>query len=165
MNYKKFKRKIFKFWFLLVLFVSSTMINLIDNFSNSELEQNNSIAKEVSEQSNLETNSNKYLEEVSINKDNITEEIQEEELVNVDEGLEEEKLIHKDKNDEAEVESSFYENIMTVSNPNSELVLVNKNHALDSKYVPSDLVLLDVLGLGRKQNTTIYLRKRGCSST
>ena len=76
MNYRKFKRKIFKFWFLLVLFVSLTMINLIDNFSNSEVEQNNSIGKEVSNQSNLDTNSDKYLGEVSVNNNDITEEVQ-----------------------------------------------------------------------------------------
>ena len=52
MNNKKFKRKMFKFWFLLILFASLTIINLIDNFSNSEVEQNNLIGKEVSNQSN-----------------------------------------------------------------------------------------------------------------
>ena len=161
MNYKKFKRKMFKFWFLLVLFASLTIINLIDNFSNSEVEQNNSIGKEVSNQSNLETNSDKYLEEVSVNKENLTEEIHEEELLNEAEDLEEENLVYKP--DEEELEKSFYEDVITVSNANSTQVLVNKNYALDSSYVPNDLVLVDVLGIGRKKNTTIYLRKEAAS--
>ena len=160
MNYRKFKRKIFKFWFLLVLFVSLTMINLIDNFSNSEVEQNNSIGKEVSNQSNLDTNSDKYLGEVSVNNNDITEEVQDKELLNKVEDVEQENLVNES---DEEVEPSFYENIMTVSNANSQLVLINKNHALDSNYVPSDLVLLNVLGLGRKQNTTIYLRQEAAA--
>ena len=150
MNYKKFKRKMFKFWFLLVLFASLTIINLIDNFSNSEVKQNNWIGKEVSNQSNLETNSDKYLEELSVNKENIKEEIDEEE-----------NLVYK--SDEEELEKSFYEDVITVSNANSTQVLVNKNYALDSSYVPNDLVLVDVLGIGRKKNTTIYLRKEAAS--
>lgn len=161
MNNKKFKRKMFKFWFLLILFASLTIINLIDNFSNSEVEQNNLIGKEVSNQSNLDTNSDKYLGEVSVNKNDITEEVQDEELLNKVEDAEQESLVNE--SDEEEVETSFYENVSTVSNANSELVLVNKNHALDSSYVPNDLVLLNVLGLGRKQNTTIYLRKEAAT--
>lgn len=57
------------------------------------------------------------------------------------------------------MESSFYENVITVSNGDSKLVLVNKNYALDSSYAPSDLVLPNVLALGHEQNKTIYLRE------
>ena len=54
---------------------------------------------------------------------------------------------------------SFYQNILTVSNPDSILVLVNKNYALHSDYEPNDLVLPNVLALDHKQNQNIYLRK------
>ena len=57
------------------------------------------------------------------------------------------------------MESSFYENIITVSNGDSNLVLVNKNYALHSDYEPNDLVLPNVLALDHKQNQNIYLRK------
>ena len=58
---------------------------------------------------------------------------------------------------------SFYQNILTVSNPDSILVLVNKNYALSSDYEPSDLVLPNVLSIDHNQNHTIYLRKEAAT--
>lgn len=81
--------------------------------------------------------------------------------------LEEERLAEEKRQEERlaqqqaklDLESSFYENVITVSNGDSKLVLVNKNYALDSSYAPSDLVLPNVLALGHEQNKTIYLRE------
>ena len=53
----------------------------------------------------------------------------------------------------------FYQNVITVSNPDSMLVLVNKNYALSEDYEPSDLVLPNVLSTDYNQNQNIYLRK------
>ena len=53
----------------------------------------------------------------------------------------------------------FYQNVITVSNPDSMLVLVNKNYALSEDYEPSDLVLPNVLSTGYNPNQNIYLRK------
>ena len=54
---------------------------------------------------------------------------------------------------------TFYQNVITVSNPDSMLVLVNKNYALNEDYEPSDLVLPNVLSTDYNQNQNIYLRK------
>ena len=54
---------------------------------------------------------------------------------------------------------TFYQNVITVSNPDSMLVLVNKNYALSEDYEPSDLVLPNVLSTGYNPNQNIYLRK------
>lgn len=54
---------------------------------------------------------------------------------------------------------TFYQNVITVSNPDSMLVLVNKNYALSEDYEPSDLVLPNVLSTDYNQNQNIYLRK------
>lgn len=56
---------------------------------------------------------------------------------------------------------TFYQNVITVSNPDSMLVLVNKNYALSEDYEPSDLVLPNVLSTdyNQNQNQNIYLRK------
>lgn len=49
----------------------------------------------------------------------------------------------------------FYKNIKKIKNPEDILVLVNKNHKLDRKYIPSDLEKID----SRYSNDTRYLRK------
>ena len=54
---------------------------------------------------------------------------------------------------------TFYQNVIAVSNPDSMLVLVNKNYALNEDYEPSDLVLPNVLSTGYNPNQNIYLRK------
>lgn len=54
---------------------------------------------------------------------------------------------------------TFYQNVIAVSNPDSMLVLVNKNYALNEDYEPSDLVLPNVLSTDYNQNQNIYLRK------
>lgn len=54
---------------------------------------------------------------------------------------------------------TFYQNVITVSNPDSMLVLVNKNYALSEDYEPSDLVLPNVLSTSYNPNQNIYLRK------
>ena len=58
------------------------------------------------------------------------------------------------------VKSNFYQHIVTVSNPNDYLVLVNKNYRLPEYYKPDDLVYLDVSLLNNNSsNEANYLRK------
>ena len=49
------------------------------------------------------------------------------------------------------MDTNFYENVETIKNPDDILVLVNKYHALDSNYVPNDLVYIS--------NTSYKMRK------
>lgn len=49
----------------------------------------------------------------------------------------------------------FYKDIKRVENPESFLVLVNKNHKLDSSYIPSDLEKISI----HYANEEKYLRK------
>lgn len=157
MNNKKLKQKIIKFGFLLVLFSGFIIINLCENLSLFGVEQNASIGKEVLKESDSETSQGNSLDEVSNKEENLIEEITQEENHVLQE--KEEELLIEDK----EIEEEFYENIREVSNINSMQVLVNKNYALDSSYIPNDLVIVNVLGLGGKQNTTIYLCKEAAT--
>lgn len=68
-------------------------------------------------------------------------------------------LEESDGDSSSEEEIIFYENIATVANGDSTLVLVNKNNVLDSTYAPTDLVLPDVLVIGHQQNRTVYMRE------
>ena len=51
--------------------------------------------------------------------------------------------------------NKFYKNIKLIKNPDSILVLVNKNNKLDSKYKPKDLEVIDL----KYSNKDKYLRK------
>ena len=51
--------------------------------------------------------------------------------------------------------NKFYKNIKTITNPNNIDVLVNKNNKLSKKYIPEDLILLNV----KYSNENKYLRK------
>lgn len=51
--------------------------------------------------------------------------------------------------------NKFYKNIKKISNPNDIDVLVNKNNKLDNKYVPTDLIMLNV----KYSNQYKYLRE------
>lgn len=52
-------------------------------------------------------------------------------------------------------ENKFYKNIKKISHPNNIDILVNKNNKLDKKYVPTDLVVLNV----KYSNQYKYLRE------
>lgn len=51
--------------------------------------------------------------------------------------------------------NKFYKNIKNINNPNDLDVLVNKNNKLNSKHVPTDLIMLDV----KYSNQYKYLRE------
>jgi len=55
---------------------------------------------------------------------------------------------------DSDVNSNFYKNINFVDNPNSYLVLVNKNNQLKSNYIPNDLESISLL----YSNADKYLR-------
>lgn len=104
------------------------------------------------------TNLNQLTDEKRLEEERLAEEKRlEEERLAEEERLKEEWLAQQqaDKNSP----TSFYKDIVTVSDGDSKLVLVNKNYALDSSYTPTDLVLPNVLAIGHQQNTNIYLRQ------
>lgn len=131
------KKKFIKFGVLLGIFTMIIMTNLIENMTIFGLERNVS----------REEDSSSY----EVNQSNEDQIVEQKELEQ--EQLEENHLLDKVSS------PSFYQNILTVSNPDSILVLVNKNYALHSDYEPNDLVLPNVLALDHKQNQNIYLRK------
>lgn len=139
----KLKKKMIKFGSLLGLFIIAIGIILSKNMTISGESRQGSVGKPLLSQSLYQTN---HVETVA-HLDELAEEKR----------LEEEQLAQQQA--KLDLESSFYENVITVSNGDSKLVLVNKNYALDSSYAPSDLVLPNVLELGNKQNTTVYLRE------
>ena len=63
------------------------------------------------------------------------------------------------------VKTNFYQDIVQVQHPDSNLVLVNKNYRLPSNYTPDDLVYLDVpLYRDEKNNEANYLRKEAANA-
>lgn len=63
------------------------------------------------------------------------------------------------------VKTNFYQDIVQVENPDSNLVLVNKNYRLPSNYTPDDLVYLDVpLYRDDVKNEANYLRKEAANA-
>ena len=63
------------------------------------------------------------------------------------------------------VKTNFYQDIVQVKNPDSNLVLVNKNYRLPSNYTPDDLVYLDVpLYRDDTKNEANYLRKEAANA-
>ena len=81
------------------------------------------------------------------------EEMEEMNIYSEDEGLASEY-------NEEPMQGSFYENIVMIENPDDYLVLVNKNHALDPDYTPTDLRVINVWTVG---NMTILLRERAAT--
>lgn len=57
-------------------------------------------------------------------------------------------------------DNKFYKNIKSVKNPNSILVLVNKNNKLNKDFVPNNLIKLDL----RYSNQEKYLKKEAAIS-
>lgn len=57
-------------------------------------------------------------------------------------------------NDDVHKEDKFYKNIKFVENPNSYLVLVNKNNQLKANYIPNDLESISL----KYSNADKYLR-------
>ena len=149
----KLKKKMIKFGSLLGLFIITIGISLSKNITIFGESRQDSVGKPLSSQSFNQTNQ----AAIVANLDQLAKEklLEEERLA--EEKRQEERLAQQQA--KLDLESSFYENVITVSNGDSKLVLVNKNYALDSSYAPSDLVLPNVLALGHEQNKTIYLRE------
>ena len=149
----KLKKKMIKFGSLLGLFIITIGIILSKNMTISGQSRQDSVGKQLYSQSFYQTNevaTVAHLDQLA------KEKLLEEERL-AEEKRQEERLAQQQA--KLDLESSFYENVITVSNGDSKLVLVNKNYALDSSYAPSDLVLPNVLALGHEQNKTIYLRE------
>lgn len=161
----KLKKKMIKFGSLLGLFIITIGISLSKNMTISGQSRQDSVGKQLYSQSFYQTNQaatvahlDQLAKEKLLEEERLAEEKrQEEERLAEEKRLEEERLAQQQA--KLDLESSFYENVITVSNGDSKLVLVNKNYALDSSYAPSDLVLPNVLALGHEQNKTIYLRE------
>ena len=153
MERMKLKKKMIKFGSLLGLFIITIGIILSKNMTVSGQSRQDSVGKQLYSQSFYQTNQ----AAIVANLDQLAKEklLEEERLA--EEKRQEERLAQQQA--KLDLESSFYENVITVSNGDSKLVLVNKNYALDSSYAPSDLVLPNVLALGHEQNKTIYLRE------
>ena len=149
----KLKKKMIKFGSLLGLFIITIGISLSKNMTISGQSRQDSVGKQLYSQSFYQTNQAATVAHL----DQLAKEklLEEERLA--EEKRQEERLAQQQT--KLDLESSFYENVITVSNGDSKLVLVNKNYALDSSYAPSDLVLPNVLALGHEQNKTIYLRE------
>ena len=153
MERMKLKKKMIKFGSLLGLFIITIGISLSKNMTISGQSRQDSVGKQLYSQSFYQTNevaTVAHLDQLA------KEKLLEEERL-AEEKRQEERLAQQQA--KLDLESSFYENVITVSNGDSKLVLVNKNYALDSSYAPSDLVLPNVLALGHEQNKTIYLRE------
>ena len=142
-----------KFGSLSGLFIITIGISLSKNMTISGQSRQDSVGKQLYSQSFYQTNQAATVAHL----DQLAKEklLEEERLA--EEKRQEERLAQQQA--KLDLESSFYENVITVSNGDSKLVLVNKNYALDSSYAPSDLVLPNVLALGHEQNKTIYLRE------
>lgn len=161
----KLKKKMIKFGSLSGLFIITIGISLSKNITIFGESRQDSVGKPLSSQSFNQTNQaaivanlDQLAKEKLLEEERLAEEKrQEEERLAEEKRLEEERLAQQQA--KLDLESSFYENVITVSNGDSKLVLVNKNYALDSSYAPSDLVLPNVLALGHEQNKTIYLRE------
>ena len=161
----KLKKKMIKFGSLSGLFIITIGISLSKNITIFGESRQDSVGKPLSSQSFNQTNQaaivanlDQLAKEKLLEEERLAEEKrQEEERLAEGKRLEEERLAQQQA--KLDLESSFYENVITVSNGDSKLVLVNKNYALDSSYAPSDLVLPNVLALGHEQNKTIYLRE------
>ncbi|MGM9980502.1 MAG: D-alanyl-D-alanine carboxypeptidase family protein [Turicibacter bilis] len=153
MERMKLKKKMIKFGSLSGLFIITIGISLSKNITIFGESRQDSVGKPLSSQSFNQTNQ----AAIVANLDQLAKEklLEEERLA--EEKRQEERLAQQQA--KLDLESSFYENVITVSNGDSKLVLVNKNYALDSSYAPSDLVLPNVLALGHEQNKTIYLRE------
>ena len=149
----KLKKKMIKFGSLSGLFIITFGISLSNNITIFGESRQDSVGKPLYSQSFNQTNQ----AAIVANLDQLAKEklLEEERLA--EEKRQEERLAQQQA--KLDLESSFYENVITVSNGDSKLVLVNKNYALDSSYAPSDLVLPNVLALGHEQNKTIYLRE------
>lgn len=149
----KLKKKMIKFGSLSGLFIITIGISLSKNITIFGESRQDSVGKPLYSQSFNQTNQ----AAIVANLDQLAKEklLEEERLA--EEKRQEERLAQQQA--KLDLESSFYENVITVSNGDSKLVLVNKNYALDSSYAPSDLVLPNVLALGHEQNKTIYLRE------
>lgn len=149
----KLKKKMIKFGSLSGLFIITIGISLSKNMTISGQSRQDSVGKQLYSQSFYQTNQAATVAHL----DQLAKEklLEEERLA--EEKRQEERLAQQQT--KLDLESSFYENVITVSNGDSKLVLVNKNYALDSSYAPSDLVLPNVLALGHEQNKTIYLRE------
>ncbi|MBS3203476.1 M15 family metallopeptidase [Turicibacter bilis] len=149
-----------KFGSLSGLFIITIGISLSKNITIFGESRQDSVGKPLSSQSFNQTNQ----AAIVANLDQLAKEkLLEEERLAEEKRQEEERLAEEKRLEQQpaklDLESSFYENVITVSNGDSKLVLVNKNYALDSSYAPSDLVLPNVLALGHEQNKTIYLRE------
>ena len=160
MERMKLKKKMIKFGSLLGLFIITIGIILSKNMTISGQSRQDSVGKQLYSQSFYQTNEvatvahlDQLAKEKLLEEERLAEEKRQEE-----ERLAEEKRLEQQPA-KLDLESSFYENVITVSNGDSKLVLVNKNYALDSSYAQSDLVLPNVLALGHEQNKTIYLRE------
>lgn len=156
----KLKKKMIKFGSLSGLFIITIGISLSKNITIFGESRQDSVGKPLSSQSFNQTNQ----AAIVANLDQLAKEkLLEEERLAEEKRQEEERLAEEKRLEQQpaklDLESSFYENVITVSNGDSKLVLVNKNYALDSSYAPSDLVLPNVLALGHEQNKTIYLRE------
>lgn len=149
----RLKKKMIKFGSLSGLFIITIGISLSKNMTISGQSRQDSVGKQLYSQSFYQTNQAATVAHL----DQLAKEklLEEERLA--EEKRQEERLAQQQA--KLDLESSFYENVITVSNGDSKLVLVNKNYALDSSYAPSDLVLPNVLALGHEQNKTIYLRE------
>ena len=160
MERMKLKKKMIKFGSLSGLFIITIGISLSKNITIFGESRQDSVGKPLYSQSFYQTNQaatvahlDQLAKEKLLEEERLAEEKRQEE-----ERLAEEKRLEQQPA-KLDLESSFYENVITVSNGDSKLVLVNKNYALDSSYAPSDLVLPNVLALGHEQNKTIYLRE------
>lgn len=156
----KLKKKMIKFGSLSGLFIITIGISLSKNITIFGESRQDSVGKPLYSQSFYQTNQ----AAIVANLDQLAKEkLLEEERLAEEKRQEEERLAEEKRLEQQpaklDLESSFYENVITVSNGDSKLVLVNKNYALDSSYAPSDLVLPNVLALGHEQNKTIYLRE------
>lgn len=156
----KLKKKMIKFGSLSGLFIITIGISLSKNITIFGESRQDSVGKPLSSQSFNQTNQ----AAIVANLDQLAKEkLLEEERLAEEKRQEEERLAEEKRLEQQpaklDLESSFYENVITVSNGDSKLVLVNKNYALDSSYAPSDLVLPNVLVLGHEQNKTLYLRE------
>ena len=63
------------------------------------------------------------------------------------------------------VKSNFYQDIVTTPNPESLLVLVNKNYQLNKTYIPSDFIPVDVTLSEFAPYETNYLRRDAADAT
>ena len=160
MERMKLKKKMIKFGSLSGLFIITIGISLSKNVTIFGESRQDSVGKPLYSQSFYQTNEvatvahlDQLAKEKLLEEERLAEEKRQEE-----ERLAEEKRLEQQPA-KLDLESSFYENVITVSNGDSKLVLVNKNYALDSSYAPSDLVLPNVLALGHEQNKTLYLRE------